>query len=338
MKRELLTYIGILVLIIGSIFYTTKNNVVKDIIIEEENVDIIYPYFNEEALDMALEEYIQETLSKCEKKDKLFIDYDYTMDKENIEVSLYQTMIQESNIVREYEEVFSYDKLGKNITTTRSVNASVEYDPFHNRNIDTTKKMVALTFDDGPNYNTKKVIDILNKYQVHATFFVLGENVSYYKNIIKYMQESGMDIGNHTYHHKELTKYKKEVIVEEVTKTNDAIYEVTGSYPHFLRPSYGSVNKKVKETVNMPIVIWNLDTLDWKYHNSTYIVKKIINNVDDGDIILMHSIYSATVNAVDKAIEKLQDLDYEIVSVEELFYYKGISAENGKVYSRAKSS
>lgn len=338
MKKELLTYIGILVLILGSIFYTTKNNIVKNIVIEEENVDIIYPYFNEKVLDTALEEYIKQTLLEHTSEDKLFIDYDYTMDKENIEVSLYKTMVQSNHLVNQYEEVFSYDKLEKNITTARSVNGNMEYDPLTNRKIDQTKPMVALTFDDGPNYNTKKIIDILNKYHVHATFFVLGENVSYYKNIIQYMKNSGMDIGNHTYHHKELTKYKKDVIIEEITKTNEEIYKVTGSYPTFLRPSYGSINKKVKENANMPIVIWNLDTLDWKYHNSDYIVKKIINNVDDGDIVLMHSIYSATVNAVDKVIEKLQDLNYEIVSVEELFYYKGVFYENGKVYSRVKSS
>ena len=83
----------------------------------------------------------------------------------------------------------------------------------------------------------------------------------------------------------------------------------------------------------MPMIIWNLDTLDWKCHNSEYIVKKILNNIDDGDIILMHSIYSATINAVDIVIPKLKDIGYEVVSVSELFYYKDKTYQNGSVYS-----
>lgn len=194
--------------------------------------------------------------------------------------------------------------------------------------------MVAFTFDDGPNYNTKKLIDVLNKHRVHASFFVVGSNVKSHTRIIKYMKESGMDIGNHTYNHKELTKYKKNIIKNEIELTNNAIYEVTSSYPKFLRPPYGSINKKVKEVSNnMPMIIWNLDTLDWKCHNSEYIVKKILNNIDDGDIILMHSIYSATINAVDIVIPKLKDIGYEVVSVSELFYYKDKTYQNGLVYS-----
>lgn len=103
-----------------------------------------------------------------------------------------------------------------------------------------------------------------------------------------------------------------------------------------LRPSYGSVNNKIKKVANMPIIIWDIDTLDWKYHNSKRITSRVVNKVRDGDIILMHDIYSASLNALSNIIPILQDNGYEFVTIDELFYYKGISLENGKVYGYAR--
>ena len=197
------------------------------------------------------------------------------------------------------------------------------------------KKLVALTFDDGPNYNTSKILEILNEYNVSATFFVLGSKILGNEKIIKMMDEYGMEIGNHTYSHKLMIKMDSEHIIKEIKDTNDLIYKVINRYPKVVRPSYGSFNKKIKESIDMPIIIWDIDTLDWKNHNSTKIVSRVINKVSDGDIILMHDIYSATVKAVDIVIPKLINEGYQIVSVSELFYYKNIKLENGKVYGKA---
>ena len=150
------------------------------------------------------------------------------------------------------------------------------------------------------------------------------------------MADSGMEIGNHTYNHLLLTKYDENKIRSEIEDTSEVIYSATKKRPKLLRPSYGSVNNKIKKVANMPIIIWDIDTLDWKYHNSKRITSRVVNKVRDGDIILMHDIYSASLNALSNIIPILQGNGYEFVTIDELFYYKGISLENGKVYGYAR--
>ena len=205
-----------------------------------------------------------------------------------------------------------------------------------NKKINSSDKLIALTFDDGPNYNTGKVLDVLAKYNVKATFFVLGSKAKDNKKILKREYDSGMEIGNHTFNHLLLTKYKENVIKDEIDKTSSVIFEVTGRYPKLLRPSYGVYNNIVKKIGNMPIIIWDIDTLDWKYHNSKRIASRVINKVKDGDIILMHDIYSATANSLNIIIPELQNRGYTFVTIPELFYYKEITLEKGMVYGYAR--
>ena len=126
------------------------------------------------------------------------------------------------------------------------------------------------------------------------------------------------------------------VIKDEIDKTSSVIFEVTGRYPKLLRPSYGVYNNIVKKIGNMPIIIWDIDTLDWKYHNSKRIASRVINKVKDGDIILMHDIYSATANSLNIIIPELQNRGYTFVTIPELFYYKEITLEKGMVYGYAR--
>ena len=198
--------------------------------------------------------------------------------------------------------------------------------------IDSNTKLVAFTFDDGPSHNTAKIVDILKKYNATATFFVLGNKVEKYHKTIKYLNDNNMEIGNHTYTHILLTKLNEEKILKEIEDTQNAIYNQIGKYPYFFRPSYGTVSRKIKKTSPLPLVIWSLDTLDWKYHNSKKITNKILSKVKDGDIILMHDTYTATLNAVKEVIPKLKEMGYEIVSVNELFYYKNKEARLGYYY------
>lgn len=150
------------------------------------------------------------------------------------------------------------------------------------------------------------------------------------------MVSNGNEIGNHTYSHLLLTRYKENKIREEIETTSDLIFDVTKKRPRLLRPSYGSFNKTIKKLAGSPIIIWDIDTLDWKYHNSNRISNRVINRVKDGDIVLMHDIYSATANALEVIIPTLMDMGYEFVTVSDLFYYKGITLENGKVYGYAR--
>ena len=327
MKKILFFFLFILVFISCFVF---NNNDVLDKEFKKDNVIINYPYFSNNNINNNINNYIKENIVSINNK-KLIIDYDYD-DIDNI-LTFYKTEI-DNNLISNKINTF---KVGINsFTRINNIKKVNDYDFYNNKYLDKKTKLVAFTFDDGPNYNTSQIIDVLNKYNVSATFFVMGKNIKGNEKIIEKMYDSNMEIGNHTFNHLLLTKYSKEKIEEEITKTNDLVFDITGSYPTVLRTSYGSVNKKIKQVANMPIIIWNIDTLDWKYKNSNKIANKILNKVKDGDIVLMHDIYKSTLNSLDIVIPELLDRGYQIVSVSELFYYKEINLEEGKVYGFAK--
>ena len=294
------------------------------------NYDISYPFFSNDDID----NYISSYLNYDSYIDgNVIIDYDI-YDNDNLYYLTFYKYFWNDNMVSDGSDSFVIDTSNNSVSRINKTN--YEYDVFINRKIDKSKKMIALTFDDGPNYNTSKIIDVLNKYDIKATFFVLGSRAINNKDILKKMADSGMEIGNHTYNHLLLTKYDENKIRSEIEDTSEVIYSATKKKPKLLRPSYGSVNNKIKKVANMPIIIWDIDTLDWKYHNSKRITSRVVNKVRDGDIILMHDIYSASLNALSNIIPILQDNGYEFVTIDELFYYKGISLENGKVYGYAR--
>ena len=196
--------------------------------------------------------------------------------------------------------------------------------------------MIALTFDDGPNANTTKILELLKKYNAKATFFILGTNIEGNENTIKRMQELNMEIASHMYSHKLITKLTDKEILAEIKKTDKLIYGLTNKYPSLIRPSYGTSNRKIKRLIDRPIILWDIDTLDWKYHNSKRISSKVINKVHDGDIVLMHDIYTATANSLEITIPKLQKKGYQLVTVSELFYYKNKELKPSVAYGSAK--
>ena len=312
------------------IFIVDSDNDVINKEVVSLNYDISYPFFSNDDID----NYISSYLNYDSYIDgNVIIDYDI-YDNDNLYYLTFYKYFWNDNMVSDGSDSFVIDISNNSVSRINKTN--YEYDVVINRKIDKSKKMIALTFDDGPNYNTSKVIDVLNKYDIRATFFVLGSRAINNKNILKKMADSGMEIGNHTYNHLLLTKYDENKIRSEIEDTSEVIYSATKKRPKLLRPSYGSVNNKIKKVANMPIIIWDIDTLDWKYHNSKRITSRVVNKVRDGDIILMHDIYSASLNALSNIIPILQDNGYEFVTIDELFYYKGISLENSKVYGYAR--
>lgn len=312
------------------IFIVDSDNDVINKEVVSLNYDISYPFFSNDDID----NYISGYLNYDSYIDgNVIIDYDI-YDNDNLYYLTFYKYFWNDNVVSDGSDSFVIDTSNNSVSRINKTN--YEYDVVINRKIDKSKKMIALTFDDGPNYNTSKVIDVLNKYDIKATFFVLGSRAINNKDILKKMADSGMEIGNHTYNHLLLTKYDENKIRSEIEDTSEVIYSATKKKPKLLRPSYGSVNNKIKKVANMPIIIWDIDTLDWKYHNSKRITSRVVNKVRDGDIILMHDIYSASLNALSNIIPILQDNGYEFVTIDELFYYKGISLENGKVYGYAR--
>ena len=312
------------------IFIVDSDNDVINKEVVSLNYDISYPFFSNDDID----NYISSYLNYDSYIDgNVIIDYDI-YDNDNLYYLTFYKYFWNDNMVSDGSDSFVIDTSNNSVSRINKTN--YEYDVVINRKIDKSKKMIALTFDDGPNYNTSKVIDVLNKYDIKANFFVVGSRAINNKDILKKMADSGMEIGNHTYNHLLLTKYDENKIRSEIEDTSEVIYSATKKRPKLLRPSYGSVNNKIKKVANMPIIIWDIDTLDWKYHNSKRITSRVVNKVRDGDIILMHDIYSASLNALSNIIPILQDNGYEFVTIDELFYYKGISLENGKVYGYAR--
>lgn len=180
---------------------------------------------------------------------------------------------------------------------------------------------VALTFDDGPHpYYTEQLLDGLKERGVHVTFFVTGEHAELHPDIIKRMYDEGHLIGNHTYSHIQLTRNNRENFKEELVKTSKVIQEITGDEVIYVRPPYGTWDKKFEEELNMIPVLWTVDTLDWCSKSTSGIVNKIVTKVDDNDVILMHDYYATSVTAALLAIDRLLEEGYEFVTVDEILF------------------
>ncbi|PEH47989.1 polysaccharide deacetylase family protein [Enterococcus faecium] len=184
---------------------------------------------------------------------------------------------------------------------------------------DPTVKSVAISFDDGPGATTTpQLLQILKEKNVHATFFVLGENTVQHPEIVKQTAEAGHEIGNHTYDHQDLATLSAQSITEEVTKTDTEIKKATGKTPTFVRPPYGSITSVGASVIQRPIIEWSVDSEDWKTRNPDLILQKIQATVYDGAIILFHDIYPETIRAVPQVIDYLQEQGYRITTVGDL--------------------
>ena len=335
MKKNIFLILTATLLILVLTYFYDKRELIINKEYINDNVFIEYPYFNNQLIDGYINGYLNSKLEEYKGAD-IFIDYDYYLEDNIVNLALY-VYSESDNMIGG-----SVKRIGIDLNDFSIIDSNIdcdvdyEYYAYSNEVIDIDRPMVALTFDDGPNHNTNKVLDILDKYDVKATFFVLVTNIDVNENIIKKMYELGMEIGNHTYSHKLLNRSSESDIEEEINKTDNLIFNIIGTKPTLLRPSYGTVNKKIKNIADKPIIIWDIDTLDWKYHNSTRISNNILKKVKDGDIILMHDIYSATANSLEIVIPKLLERGYQLVTVTELFYYKEIALESGKAYGYAR--
>lgn len=208
-----------------------------------------------------------------------------------------------------------------------------EYELLFSNVVDKNKKMVAITLDDGPHAtNTQKILDILDAHNAKATFFMLGQNVVNNEEVVKDVYKRGNEIGIHTWDHKQLTKLSQDEIVSQVERTSDAIYKIIGKRPKIVRPPYGAINDTVKNSINYPLILWNIDSLDWKSRDEKQIVPLVMNSVQDGDIILLHDIHSTTVPAVEKIVSQLEEQGYQMVTVSQLLEAKGYDTSKTKVF------
>ncbi len=199
-----------------------------------------------------------------------------------------------------------------------------------------SRKMVALTFDDGPSKYTEQILDTLGQYGAKATFFVVGNRVNSYQSTLSRAASMGMEIGNHSYSHPKLTSLSWNGLIDEKSKTDNNVYSILGAYPTVFRPPYGSTNETVANAFGKPVILWSVDTLDWKSRNKTSVVNAVMNNVKDGDIVLMHDIYGSTADAVAEIVPRLINEGYELVTVSQLGNARNGGLTAGQKYSQIR--
>jgi len=199
-----------------------------------------------------------------------------------------------------------------------------------------TPLMVALTFDDGPCRNTKKILDILEDHNVAATFCVIGKRIRRNEEVLMRTFESGHEIVGHSWNHERFTTLSREDIKNQIVRTNDEIYRVTGIVPIFHRVPYGAMSDTVvcvSEELGMAILSWSVDPRDWEYGaTAESIYEHIMENIFDGSIILFHDIHDVTVLAIEKIVPSLIAQGYQLMTVSELLSHSEYTIEAGKVF------
>ena len=181
------------------------------------------------------------------------------------------------------------------------------------------EKAVALTFDDGPHsVYTKELLEGLKKRGIKATFFLMGSNIEGNEELVRQMKQDGHLIGNHGYRHVQMTEEGAEKVRESVEKTGKIIGEIIGEEPEYLRPPYGDWNEELAEKMDLTPVFWSVDSLDWKYQNTPKITSRVLKDVEDGDIILMHDIFPTSVESALEIVDTLQEQGYTFVTADEL--------------------
>jgi peptidoglycan/xylan/chitin deacetylase (PgdA/CDA1 family) len=181
------------------------------------------------------------------------------------------------------------------------------------------KKLVALTFDDGPNpKTTPEILKILRKEKVKATFFMLGKSIAMDQSIARAVVAGGHEVGTHTYDHKNLSLMNPAAALQEVTTAADDMYAATGVLPTLLRPPYGAVNMTHDNRIPLPSIQWSVDSEDWRVHAPAPIIARVTATARPGSIILMHDIHPQTVAALPAVIKSLKAKGYHFATVTEL--------------------
>ena len=216
------------------------------------------------------------------------------------------------------------------------LNINVDLDSFYNNEdgsvINTNKKLVAITFDDGPGPYTNKLLDILNANKAHATFFMLGNNLEKYRSVVLNVYNSGNEIGYHSYAHTNFKRQDIATIKSELDQSNAILKNITGTTFSLIRPPYGSINNEIKEAIDASFILWSVDTEDWRHKDSEYLLNYVLENIYAGAIILFHDIHISSVDAMAKILPYLYVEGYQVVTVSDLAKNYNVTLEPHKVY------
>ncbi|MFV0381923.1 MAG: polysaccharide deacetylase family protein [Breznakia sp.] len=192
-----------------------------------------------------------------------------------------------------------------------SVSQSFVFDPRHK-----SVKIAVLTFDDGPSIYTPRLLEILHKYDVRATFFMLGTRIEQYPDIITQMLKHKQELANHSYSHKNLTTLDGNELSYQFAKPQALLKDNHHYHATLFRPPYGAIDEETKKVVTSDFVLWNVDSSDWRLKKRDLIVKHVVDALQPHSTILLHDIYEESVESIDTLIPQLQKLGY-------LFYTAG---------------
>ena len=206
------------------------------------------------------------------------------------------------------------------------------------RLLDTRKPMVALTYDDGPHAGiTDEILNVLHEHDSVATFFVVGERIEKNAEIVKRALSLNCELGHHTYSHQDMSRLSKEELNEQLKMTQDAIHKFVDQdvVLKLARPTFGNTSSTLLSYMEYPMILWSIDTRDWSHQNADKSIAEVLMHVQDGDVILMHDDYQATLEASKVLIPELIQRGYQLVTVSELFTYKQIELVPARIYKSA---
>jgi len=194
--------------------------------------------------------------------------------------------------------------------------------------VPTSQKLIALTFDDGPHgTNTPRLLDILKKRNVKATFYVVGTNSKRYPAILRRMIAEGHEIGNHTMSHGSMTKMSTDQLRRDLSQAHQAIVSATGVAPRTVRPPYGATNSSIKSLIKSefgyPSILWSVDPEDWKRPGVSTVTRRLVSGASPGGILLVHDIHAPTIDAIPSTLDQLLAQGYRFVTVTQLIALEG---------------
>jgi peptidoglycan/xylan/chitin deacetylase (PgdA/CDA1 family) len=183
-------------------------------------------------------------------------------------------------------------------------------------------KEIALTFDDGPHEMTEKVLDLLKQFNVKATFFCIGKQIENNPELFKRIIADGHLVGNHSYSHSEnFGFFSTQKVLDEITKTNKLVQQLSGLKMYLFRPPFGVTNPMIAKAISTTkhhVIGWSIRSLDTVYENENIIFERVKNKIKPGGIILLHDTSQKSVNVLERLLLFLKSENYSIVSVDKL--------------------
>ena len=308
---------------------------------EEENLVNMEAYLNSylEEVDSIAKNvnynyYLQDYLETVIKEEDDYVDGGIGKNMRSYEMSsqaFSDTLLSRADIssIMIFGKKKSVPTAGNVETSQKQTQVETTVQEETTRAIDPNKPMIALTFDDGPGEYTDELLDCLEQNNAHATFFMLGQNVSSYPDAPKRMLELGCEIGSHSWDHTQLTTIDLDAVAKQFSDTDDALIQACGQAASVARAPYGDGNSDIYNTVNKPFFMWSLDTEDWKLLDADADYSAVMNgDLTDGTIILMHDIHEPSVKAALRLIPDLIAQGYKLVTVSEMAEAKNVTLQN----------